>query len=88
MVNMMLIIPDYFHIPKHIRRGTCRHWQTSMWMTSSVAGAVRIMPAVGHGLPGTSTGVIETDSVFSQPSVIKLRLDIAEWLFQQNTLYT
>lgn len=34
-------------------------------MTSSVAGAVRIMPAVGHGVPGTSTGVIETDSVFT-----------------------
>lgn len=35
-------------------------------MTSAVAGAVRIMPAVGHAVPGTSTGVIETDSVFTQ----------------------
>lgn len=24
------------------------------------------MPAVGHGVAGTSTGVIETDSVFTQ----------------------
>lgn len=27
------------------------------------------MPAVGRGVPGTSTGVIETDSVFTQRSV-------------------
>lgn len=40
-----------------------------MWMTSPVAGAVRIMPAVGHGVPGTSTGVIETDSAFTQHCV-------------------
>lgn len=39
-------------------------------MTSPVAGAVRIMPAVGHGVPGTSTGVIETDSVFTQRRLI------------------
>lgn len=38
-------------------------------MTSPVAGAVRIMPAVGHGVPGTSTGVIETDSALTQHSV-------------------
>lgn len=31
-------------------------------MTSGVAAAVRIMPAVGRGVPVTSTGVIETDS--------------------------
>lgn len=36
---------------------------------SPVTGAVRIMPAVGHGVPGTSTGVIETDSVFTQRCV-------------------
>lgn len=35
-------------------------------MTSPVAGAVRIMPAVGRGVPGTSTGVIETDSAIAQ----------------------
>lgn len=34
-------------------------------MTSPVAGAVRIMPAVGRGVPGTSTGVIETDSAIA-----------------------
>lgn len=39
-------------------------------MTSPVTGAVRIMPAVGHGVPGTSTGVIETDSVFTQRCLI------------------
>lgn len=42
-----------------------------MWMTSPVAGAVRIMPAVGHGVPGTSTGVIETDSAFTLHSVMR-----------------
>lgn len=49
-------------------------------MTSLVAGAVRIMPAVGHGVPGTSTGVIETDSVFTQHSVylFKVKLDCTE----------
>lgn len=40
-------------------------------MTSPVAGAVRIMPAVGHDVPGTSTGVIKTDSVFTQRCVIQ-----------------
>lgn len=42
-------------------------------MTSAVAGAVRIMPAVGRGVPETSAGVIETDSVFTQPTPIHLK---------------
>lgn len=45
-------------------------------MTSSVAGAVRIMPAVGLGVPGTSTGVIETESVFTQRCAIHLKLKL------------
>ena len=43
-----------------------KYWQTFQWMTLTVTGAVRIMPAVGRGIPGTSTGVIEIDSGFTQ----------------------
>lgn len=45
---------------------------------SSVAGAVRIMPAVGLSVPGTSTGVIETESVFTQRCAIHLKLGCTE----------
>lgn len=44
-----------------------------------VAGAVRIMPAVGHGVPGTSTGVIETDSAFTQHSVRQSQVTCVDW---------
>lgn len=47
-----------------------RHWQTLMWLPSPVSGAVRIMPAVGRGVPGTSTGVIETDSASTQLPIL------------------
>lgn len=57
-----------------------------MWMTSPVAGAVRIMPAVGHGVPGTSTGVIETDSAFTQHCVresqVRLSVSLVLGTFQ------
>lgn len=49
-----------------------RHKQTLMM--SSVAGAVRIMPAVGLDVPSTSTGVIETESVFTHQCAIELKL--------------
>lgn len=58
---------DIFHVVSYLfslgKVRTIGHRQTFKWMTSPVAGAVRIMPAVGRGVPGTSTGVIETDLV-------------------------
>lgn len=63
-----LLFQDCIVLHFDVRFGVYSH--SERWMASPVTGAVRIMPAVGRGVPETSTGVIETDSVSTQPPYI------------------